>query len=145
GAVRIDREQLPAHELGDCLCVHAGANHHTEVVGEKSGYRIRNLRHGAVERRKGFFSERVVLYAWHNSNDFVIAIGRNVSKRYAKVSANRVRIREEAPRQRFVNYDDTSALLCVVLGEIAAAQQRHMHGCEVPWRDPTMLGTRHIT
>src|SRR5262249_37866191 len=96
------------------------------------------------ERREGFFSERVVLYVWHDSNDLVIAIGRNISKRYLKIGANRVRIREEAPRQRFVDYDDTSAFLSVMLGEIAAAQQRHMHGCEVSRRDPTMLRTRNI-
>src|SRR5262249_28713651 len=113
--------QLPAHELGDCLWIHARANHHTEVVGEKSGYRLRNLRHGPVERREGFFSERVVFYAWHDSDDFVIAIGRNVSERDTKMGANRIRIREEAPRQRFIDYHGTRAFLCVMLGEIATA------------------------
>ena len=81
---------------------------------------------------------------WHDPNDFVVAIGRNVSKRYPKVSANRVRIREEAARQRFVDYNDPSAFFSVVLGEIAAAQQRHVHGCEISRRDPPMLGTRHV-
>src|SRR5206468_9884187 len=117
---------------------------HTEVVGEETGHRLRNLRHGAVERRKRFFSERVVLYALHDSNGFVVAIGRNVSKRYPKVSANRIQIREGAARERFVDYNDASACLSVVLGEIAAAQQRHVHGRKVSWRDPSMLGTRHV-
>ena len=73
-----------------------------------------------------------MLYALHNADDLVVAIGRNIAKRYPKMSANRIGVREEAPRQRFVNHDDTGAFLCVVLGEIPPTQQRHMHSPEVP-------------